>query len=125
MRLTAGTRFGTYEILEPLGQGGMGEVYRARDTELERDVALKVLPESFASDQTRVARFEQEAKTLAALNHTNIAQIYGLARCEGQTAIVMELVEGSTLADRIKQGPLPAAEALEAQPGDGLGRDLL
>jgi eukaryotic-like serine/threonine-protein kinase len=113
MSLTAGTRFGAYEILGPLGEGGMGEVYRARDTELEREVAIKVLPATFASDDNRVARFEQEARTLAALNHPNIAQVYGLARSqEGQTAIAMELVEGPTLADRIALGALPADEAL-------------
>ena len=112
MSITSGRRFGIHEIGEPLGAGGMGEVYRARDKTLERDVAIKVLPESFASDANRVARFEQEAKTLASLNHPNIAQIYGLERAEGKTAIVMELVEGPTLADRIAQGPLPADEAL-------------
>jgi Tol biopolymer transport system component len=112
MALTSGTHFGTYEIISPLGEGGMGEVWRARDTELEREVAIKVLPESFVSDGSRIARFEQEAKTLAALNHNNIAQVFGIERQEGQTAIVMELVEGPTLADRIEQGPLPADEAL-------------
>jgi serine/threonine-protein kinase len=90
----------------------MGEVWRARDTNLGRDVAIKVLPEAFVNDAGRVARFEQEAKTLAALNHPHIAQIYGLERAEGKTAIVMELVEGPTLADRIAQGPVPADEAL-------------
>ena len=112
MSLAAGTRFGAYEIVGPLGEGGMGEVYRARDTELERDVAIKVLPESFANDEARVARFEQEAKTLASLNHANIAQIFGLERADAQTAIVMELIEGPTLADRIADGPLSPDEAL-------------
>jgi Tol biopolymer transport system component len=112
MALTPGTRFGTYEITGPLGAGGMGEVYRARDTTLGRDVAIKVLPASFAADADRVTRFEREAKTLAALNHPNIAHIYGLERSEDTTALVMELVEGPTLADRIAQRPLPLDEAL-------------
>jgi eukaryotic-like serine/threonine-protein kinase len=112
MALAAGTRFGPYEIAEPIGAGGMGEVYRATDTTLERDVAIKVLPASFASDAGRVERFEREAKTLASLNHPNIAQIYGLERSDGTTALVMELVEGPTLEDRIANGPLPADEAL-------------
>jgi Tol biopolymer transport system component len=112
MALTPGTRFGACEITGTLGKGGMGEVYRGRDAKLERDVAIKVLPESFTSDASRVARFEQEAKTLAALNHANIAQVYGLEQTDGQSAIVMELVEGPTLADRIEQGPVPADEAL-------------
>jgi len=112
MTLVEGTRFGHYEISGLLGAGGMGEVYRATDTQLERAVALKVLPETFASDADRVARFEREAKTLAALNHTNIAQVYGLERADGRTAIVMELIEGPTLADRIAARPIAADEAL-------------
>ena len=111
--MIAGSRLGPYEITEPLGAGGMGQVYRARDTELGRDVAIKVLPESFASDAARVARFEQEAKTLASLNHPHIAQIYGLERGEGATAIAMELVEGATLVERLAHGPLPVADAIE------------
>ena len=103
MPLAAGTRLGPYEVLAPLGAGGMGEVYRARDTKLERDVAIKVLPEGLAEDPERLARFEREAKVLAALNHPNIAQIYGIE----QGALVMELVEGQTLA-----GPLPLDTAL-------------
>src|SRR5271170_4979949 len=103
MALTAGTRLGPYEILAPIGAGGMGEVYRARDTKLDRDVAIKVLPPSFAQDPERLARFEREAKVLASLNHPNIAQIYGLE----DLALVMELVEGQTL-----QGPLPLDTAL-------------
>jgi serine/threonine-protein kinase len=90
----------------------MGEVYRARDTRLDRDVAIKVLPESFAADPERVARFQREAKTLAALNHPNIAIIHGLEESDGVKALVMELVEGSTLADRIAQGAIPIDEAL-------------
>jgi Tol biopolymer transport system component len=112
MALAAGTRFGPYEIADAIGRGGMGEVYRATDTTLEREVAIKVLPESFATDTDRVARFEQEAKTLAALNHPNIAQIYGLERSDGKTALVMELVEGPTLADRIAEGPIRLDDAL-------------
>jgi Tol biopolymer transport system component len=110
--LNSGTRLGPYEVAEQIGAGGMGVVYRATDTELERDVAIKVLPATFAEDADRLARFEQEAKTLAALNHPNVAHIHGLERGEGVTALVMELVDGPTLADRIEQGPLPPDEAL-------------
>ena len=112
MSISRGTRFGPYEIVEPIGSGGMGEVYRARDTTLGRDVAIKVLPASFSNDAMRVARFEQEARTLAALNQANIAHIYGLERSEGSTGIVMELVDGETLVDRLAQGPIPTSEAL-------------
>ena len=112
MTLSVGAQLGPFEITGTLGKGGMGEVYRARDPKLEREVAIKVLPESFTSDAGRVARFEQEAKTLAALNHPNIAHVYGLEQDDGQSAIVMDLVEGPTLADRIEQGPIPADEAL-------------
>jgi serine/threonine-protein kinase len=112
MSISRGTRFGSYEIVEPIGSGGMGEVYRARDTTLGRDVALKVLPASFSNDAMRVARFEQEAKTLASLNQSNIAHIYGLEHSDGSTGIVMELVDGETLVDRLAQGPIPTAEAL-------------
>jgi serine/threonine protein kinase len=112
MAFAAGTRFGVYEIGGLIGVGGMGEVYRARDTTLGRDVALKALPDSFAADADRIARFEREAKTLASLNHTNIGQIFGLERRDGTTALVMELVEGPTLADRLMQGPIPVDEAL-------------
>src|SRR5262245_35627383 len=119
MRLTAGAHLGPYEILAAIGVGGMGEVYRARDTKLNRDVAIKILPESVAADPERIARFEREAKTLAALNHPHIAHIHGLEEANrsagsghvGQ-ALVMELVEGPTLADRIASGPLPLDEAL-------------
>jgi serine/threonine-protein kinase len=110
--LAAGTRIGSYEIATLIGAGGMGEVYRARDQQLGRDVAVKVLPESLASDAERLARFEREARTLAALNHPNIAQIYGLEQSDGMTALVMELVEGPTLADRLIGGPIPRDEAL-------------
>ncbi|MSO82826.1 MAG: serine/threonine protein kinase [Acidobacteria bacterium] len=100
-----------------LGVGGMGEVYRARDTKLDRNVAIKVLPESFAADPERVARFEREAKTLASLNHPNIGQIYGIEDGPAEAghyvrALVLELVEGPTLGDRVARGPLPLDEAL-------------
>src|SRR5687767_12376386 len=119
MSLASGARVGPYEVLAPLGAGGMGEVYRARDTKLGRDVALKVLPDLFASDPARLARFEREAKTLASLNHPHIAQIYGIeavpvADAPGRTsaALVMELVPGEDLSTRIARGPVPLAEAL-------------
>ena len=111
MSLTAGARLGPYEILSPLGAGGMGEVYRARDTRLGRDVAIKVLPEAFANDAERLARFQREAQLLASLNHPHIAIIHGLEESGGSRALVMELVEGPTLADRIAQGPIPLDEA--------------
>jgi serine/threonine-protein kinase len=112
MALAAGTRLGPYEIVAPLGAGGMGEVYRARDTKLLREVALKILPELFAADPTRLARFKREAQLLAALNHPRIAAIYGLEDTDGTPALVLELVEGPTLADRLAQGALPVDEAL-------------
>src|SRR5579862_7855021 len=96
MPLSAGTRLGPYEILAQIGAGGMGEVYRARDTKLKRDVALKVLPEVFARDPERMARFQREAEVLASLNHPNIAAIYGLAESESARALVMEMVEGDS-----------------------------
>jgi Tol biopolymer transport system component len=112
MPLSAGTKLGPYEITAPLGAGGMGEVYRARDTKLDRDVALKVLPDALARDQERLARFEREAKVLASLNHPNIAQIYGVEDSGAVRALVMELVPGATLRDRIKTGALPLNDAL-------------
>jgi eukaryotic-like serine/threonine-protein kinase len=112
MTLFSGTQFNSYLIAESIGAGGMGEVYRATDTNLKRDVAIKVLPESFAQDAERLARFQREAEVLAGLNHVNIAHIYGLERSGAVTALVMELVDGPTLAERIEQGPLPADEAL-------------
>ena len=112
MALSPGTRLGVYEVTAKIGEGGMGEVYQARDTTLDRDVALKVLPEAFTSDPDRLARFEREAKVLASLNHPNIGSIYGLEEAEGVRALVLELVEGPTLADRIRQGPIPLDEAL-------------
>jgi Tol biopolymer transport system component len=112
MALSIGTKLGPYEILAAVGAGGMGEVYRARDAKLGRDVALKVLPEGFARDAERMARFQREAKVLASLNHTNIAAIYGLEDSTTTHALVMELAEGATLADRVKQGPLPIDDAM-------------
>src|SRR5215475_5022785 len=112
MTFATGTRLGPYEILSAIGAGGMGEVYRATDTHLGRQVAIKVLPEAFAQDPERAARFEREAKTLASLNHPNIAQIYGLEKSQGSYALVMELVEGDDLAQRIARGPIPLDEAL-------------
>jgi len=117
--LASGTKFGAFEIVGSLGAGGMGEVFRARDTKLNRDVALKVLPDSFATDVERLARFKREAQLLASLNHPNIGAIYGFEDSDPSTgsgqavqALVLELVEGPTLADRIAQGPLPFDEAL-------------
>lgn len=112
MALTPGTRLGPYEIVAPLGAGGMGEVYRATDLRLSRDVALKILPEIFARDAEHMARFGREAKILASLNHPNIASIFGLEEADNTRALVMELVEGQTLAERIRAGPLPLDEAL-------------
>ena len=112
MPLTAGAHLGPYEILAAIGAGGMGEVYRARDTKLNRDVALKVLPEAFTTDPDRLVRFKREAHVLAALNHPNIATIYGVEESDGVRALVLELVDGPTLADRIAQGPIPVDEAL-------------
>jgi serine/threonine-protein kinase len=112
LALTPGTRLGPYEIVALLGSGGMGEVYRARDTKLGRDVAIKILPEAFAHDADRLARFTREAKTLAALNHPHIAGIYGLEGSDGVSALVMELVEGEDLSQRIARGAIPLDEAL-------------
>jgi serine/threonine-protein kinase len=112
MRLSDGTRLGPYEILSAVGVGGMGEVYRARDTKLDRPVAIKILPEAFATDMERIARFQREAKTLASLNHLNIAHIHGLEESSDVRALVMEFVEGEDLAHRIARGAIPVAEAL-------------
>jgi eukaryotic-like serine/threonine-protein kinase len=112
MTIAIGTKLGPCEITGAIGAGGMGEVYRAHDTSLGRDVAIKVLPDSFARDAERLARFQREAKVLAALNHANIASIYGLEDSGSTHALVMELAEGPTLADRVKQGPIPIEEAL-------------
>src|SRR5215813_7311726 len=112
MALSVGTRLGPYEITGSIGAGGMGEVYRARDTKLDRDVALKVLPDSFVHDPDRLARFQREAKVLASLNHPNIAHIHGLEESNGVQALVMELVEGEDLAQRLTRGAIPIDEAL-------------
>jgi serine/threonine-protein kinase len=113
MQLEPGSKLGQYEILSSLGAGGMGEVYRARDTKLDRDVALKVLLEAFTADPERLARFEREAKVLASLNHPNIGGIHGIEESGGVRALVLELIEGPTLAERIERGPVPLAEAIE------------
>ena len=112
MTLVAGKKLGPYEIVAPLGAGGMGEVYRARDAKLGRDVALKILPDSVAQDAERVARFKREAQVLASLNHPHIAAIYGFDEAAGAQFLVLELVEGETLADRLKRGPIPVDETI-------------
>ena len=104
MSLSVGARLGHYEVTAKLGEGGMGEVWEATDTKLHRQVALKILPEPFATDPDRLARFQREAQVLASLNHPNIAQIHGLEEADGTRALVLELVEGPTLADRVAQG---------------------
>jgi eukaryotic-like serine/threonine-protein kinase len=109
--LPAGTRLGPYEVVAPLGEG-MGEVYRARDSKLGRDVAIKVLPQIFLSDPDRVGRLSREAKTLAALKHPNIAAIHGVEESNGINALVLELLQGPTLAERIAEGPMPLDETL-------------
>ena len=135
MALTHGTRLGAYEVVAAIGAGGMGEVYRARDTTLNRDVALKVLPDAFILDPDRLARFKREAQLLASLNHPNIAAIYGFEESNHVQALVLELVDGPTLADRLEHGPIPVdeatpiarqiAEALEAAHEQGIiHRDL-
>ena len=112
MPLTPGTRLGPYEIVAPLGAGGMGEVYRAHDSRLGRDVAIKALPAEFAQNPERLSRFEREAQMLASLSHPNIAAIHGLEEQDGVPHLVLELVEGESLAARLARGPLPAREAL-------------
>jgi serine/threonine protein kinase len=112
MPMAAGTRLGSYEVLAPLGAGGMGEVYRAHDSKLKRDVAIKILPEAFAHDSDLMARFEREAQVLASLNHPNIAAIYGLEESHDTRALVMELVEGPTLAERIGRRTMPLNETV-------------
>ena len=130
MELTPGTRLHAYEITDAIGAGGMGRVYRARDTRLGRDVAIKVLPPDVAIDADRLVRFEREAQILASLNHPNIAAIYGVEDATGVPALVMEFVDGPTLAGRIGMGPIPIdeaspmarqiAEALEAAHEQGI-----
>ena len=112
MAFEVGLKLGTYEITALLGKGGMGEVYRARDSKLKRDVAIKVLPEAFALDSKRVARFQREAEMLASVNHPHIAAIYDLQEAHGVRFLVLELVEGETLAERVQRGAIPGQEAL-------------
>jgi serine/threonine protein kinase len=113
MSLAAGSRLARYEILGPLGAGGMGEVYRARDTRLDRDVAVKILPESVASDPERLARFDREAKAIAALSHPNILALHDAGTEGSVTFAVMELLEGETLRDRLTSGALPPRRAID------------
>jgi serine/threonine protein kinase len=112
LSLTPGSRLGVYEVTSQIGEGGMGQVYRATDTKLKRQVAIKILPPSLAGDHDRLARFQREAEVLASLNHPNIAAIYGLEESGGMTALVMELVEGEDLSQRIARGAIPIDEAL-------------
>ena len=112
MSLAIGTRIGPYQVIGSLGQGGMGEVYRARDTRLNRDAAIKVLPAAFAQDADRLARFRREAQVLAALNHPNIAAIHGLEDANDTVALALEYVDGEDLAERLKRGAIPLDEAL-------------
>ena len=113
MTLEKGKKLGPYEILSHLGAGGMGEVYLARDTRLDRDVAIKVLPDALARDPERQARLRREAKVLASLNHPNVAAVYGFEESDGTSFLVLEYVEGETLAARLKRGPIAMDEALD------------
>src|ERR1700730_12465632 len=108
MALTSGTKLGPYEILSPLGAGGMGEVYRAHDTRLNRDVAIKILPATFSSDPDRLQRFAQESRAAAARNHPNILSIFDIGEAQGAPYVVSELLEGETLRDRLRDDPLPS-----------------
>src|SRR6185369_10380194 len=112
MPLQPGERLGPYQVLAPIGAGGMGEVYRARDTTLRRDVALKVLPATFLRDHERMARFQREAEVLASLDHPNIGQIHGIVDSEDSRGLVLALIEGPTLADRMAAGPLALEETV-------------
>src|SRR5258706_7725854 len=124
MPLAPGTRLGPYEITAPLGAGGMGEVYRARDTRLERTVAIKILPTQFSTDPVRKQRFEREAKTISSLNHPNICTLHDIGHQDGMDYLVMECVEGETLARRLEKGPLPLDQVLKhgAQIADALDK---
>src|SRR5450432_249011 len=113
MPLTPGTKLGPYEILSPLGAGGMGEVYRARDSKLKRDVAIKVLPQSVAADPDSLARFEREALAVAALSHPNILSIFDFGTHEGTAYVVMELLEGETLGAKLDTGPIQQKQAVD------------
>jgi serine/threonine protein kinase len=112
LALTPGTRLGVYEVTSLIGEGGMGQVYRATDTKLKRQIAIKILPPSIAADHDRLTRFQREAEVLASLNHPNIAHIHGLEESGGRTSLVMELVEGDDLSQRIARGAIPLDEAL-------------
>src|SRR5262245_28080769 len=112
MVITIGQQLGSYEITAMLGKGGMGEVYRARDTKLKRDVAIKILPDEFANDADRSSRFQREAEVLGSLNHPNIAAIYDVQETAGSRYLILELVDGETLQERLKHGPIPVNEAL-------------
>ena len=114
MPVDSGTMVAHYRLIEKIGEGGMGEVWRAADTTLDRDVAIKILPAAFAADPERLARFEREAKVLASLNHPNIAAIYGLHEADGVRFLAMELVPGEDLAERLGRGPMPVDEAIDA-----------
>ena len=120
--LSPNTTLAHYKIICKIGEGGMGEVYRARDEKLNRDVAIKVLPSEFAKDEERLVRFKREAQVLASLNHPNIAAIYGLEDFDGAVALVMEFIDGSTLADRVEHGPIAFedAHAIAKQIADAL-----
>jgi eukaryotic-like serine/threonine-protein kinase len=124
MALNSGSRLGPYEILAPLGAGGMGEVYRARDTRLERTVAIKILPLQLSSDPVHKQRFEREAKTISNLNHPHICVLHDIGQQDGVDYLVMECVEGETLAKRLEKGPLPLEQVLKlgAQIADALDR---
>jgi serine/threonine protein kinase len=124
MPLVVGTKLGPYEVLAPLGAGGMGEVYRARDTRLERIVAVKILPAQFSSDPARKRRFEREAKTISSLNHPHICVLYDVGNQDGVDYLVMEYVEGEMLAKRLEKGPLPLEQVLKygAQIADALDK---
>src|SRR6187455_1396109 len=124
MTLNSGTKLGPYEILSPLGAGGMGEVYRARDTRLGRDVAVKVLPQHLSSSPEVRARFEREARTVSSLNHPHICTLHDVGRDGDTDYLVLELIEGETLAQRLTKGPLPLADVLRlgAQIADALDR---
>src|SRR6478735_5404220 len=113
MALTIGTQLGSHEITALLGEGGMGQVYRARDLKLKREVAIKILPDEFSRDPERISRFQREAEVLASLNHPNIAAIYDVQEASDSRYLVLELVEGETLAERIARGPIPLEDALE------------
>src|SRR5439155_1173610 len=113
MAVTIGTQLGCHEIIALLGKGGMGEVYRARDMKLKREVAIKILPEEFSRDRDRLSRFQREAEVLASLNHPNIAAIYDIEEVNDTRFLVLELVEGATLAERIQREPIPVEEALD------------